>query len=189
MSREKLEQELIAHPVRSLQYMLKRMGEEYPFLQNLTMDGIFGEQTLEAVMRFQKEFSLPVTGIVDRRTWNEIRDCWMECEEKKAPPRMLRAFPGEQSRIGPGEERDYLILPQAMFQVLGRYLNGIIAHKVDGVHGPESVENVRWLQRAAGRTETGVLDHQTWNVLSRLYEVFVVESLGQARQEYIGGWG
>lgn len=189
MRREELERELLAQPVRGLQYMLRRLARRYPKLPELAVDGIFGEETLEAVMRLQRELELPVTGVVDQTTWNAIRDGWLELEAEYAPPRALRAFPGEGSRVEPGEEQDFLGVPQAMFQMLSRYFTGIASHSVDAVHSPDSVGNVRWLQRASGRPETGVLDRQTWDMLSRLYEAFVVKRLEEAGTRFLGGWG
>ena len=188
MTTEMLEREFLGRPVRGLQYMLRRLAEEYPFLPKLAGDGIFGEETLEAVMLFQREFYPPVTGVVDLGTWNAIRARWYDTERRIAPPRPLRAFPGERRRAEPGEEREFLILPQAMFQVLGRHLAGVLPHPADGVHGAASVANVRWLQRAAGLEETGVLDRLTWDALSRLYEVFVIGA-PETPAPYRGGWG
>jgi len=62
-------------------------------------------------------------------------------------------------------------------------------HPSDGTHGAGSVHNVRWLQKAAGLVETGVMDRRTWNVLSRLYEVFVVQSTQPHVPGFTGGWG
>lgn len=189
MIREDMERELLAQPVRSLQYMLRRLAQRYPKLPELAVDGVFGEKTLEAVMRLQRELQLPITGVVDRTTWNAIRDGWLALETERAMPRSLRAFPGEGVRVRPGEERDFLGVPQAMFQMLGRYFTGIAPHTVDAVHGPASVGNVRWLQRASGQPETGVLDRRTWEMLSRLYEAFVVKNLEEEGLWFMGGWG
>ena len=35
-------------------------------------DGVFGEVTLEAVMRFQQSSGMPITGRVDNGTWDAI---------------------------------------------------------------------------------------------------------------------
>ena len=189
MSREEMERELLAQPVRGLQYMLRRLAGRYPFLPELALDGIFGEQTLEAVMLFQRELHGPVTGVVDRKTWDAIRDLWLAVEQEQAPPRAMRAFPGEGGQVKPGEEKDFLGVPQAMFQMLSRQFSGIAPHPVSAVHGRASADNVRWLQRAAGQPETGVLDQQTWDILSRLYEAFVVKDDQHTRQQFSGGWG
>ena len=189
MRREEMERELLAQPVRGLQYMLRQLARRYPLLPELAVDGIFGEQTLEAVMRFQREFHAPVTGVVDRLTWNAIRDMWLAAEAEQAPPRPLRAFPGEGGRVEPGETADFLGVPQAMFQMLSRQFSGLTSHPVNAVHGAASADNVRWLQRAAGQQETGVLDKQAWDMLSRLYEAFVVKKQAQPVEDFSGGWG
>ena len=197
MRDREMEQEFLAQPVRSLQYMLRRLAQEYWFLPQLAADGIFGEKTLEAVMLFQRELHPPVTGVVDRGTWEAIREQWLRLEERLEEPRALRAFPGEGSRIVPGGKAEYLVLPQTMFRLLERYFDGISVAAADGVHGAESAENVRWLQRAGGLAETGVMDWKAWGLLSRLYELFVVRDLQQAQREgreelppsFSGGWG
>ncbi len=189
MRREDVEREMMAQPVRSLQYMLRRLSKVYDFLPELATDGVFGERTLEAVMLFQRELHPPVTGVVDRETWNAIRDAWHDIEARLGAPRDLRAFPGEGSQVEPGDGKEFMILPQTMFQVLSRYLMGIAPDVADGLHGQVSSDNVRWLQRAAGLEETGIMDWITWGFLSRLYEVLIVKDLGDARQQFSGGWG
>lgn len=189
MNREDLEREMLAQPVRSLQYMLRRLSLVHPALPEIVADGIFGEMTLEAVMIFQREFGLPVTGVVDRDTWSGIRDLWYQAEEKLAAPRAARIFPGEQIKVEPGTDREFMIVPQTMLQVLSRQFSGITPAPADGIHQGASVDNARWLQRAGGLPQTGIMDHLTWDVLARLYELFVVKDLERESQEFTGGWG
>lgn len=58
--------------VRQLQEQLQRIALSYPAIPEVTPDGIYGEQTKRAVEAFQSVFGLPVTGIVDYRTWYQI---------------------------------------------------------------------------------------------------------------------
>lgn len=171
---EFLERELLGQPIHTLQYMLRRLAVKYGFLPTLAVDGLYGRETAEVVRRFQRAFSLPVTGTADRETWNAIRTLWLDLEAESAPPRPLRAFPAEGNRAQPGDTREYLVVPQTMFQLLSRHFNGIARHTVNGYHGSESAANVDWLQRAAGLPVSGVLDPSTWDALSRLYEMAVV---------------
>ena len=172
-TRQQLEEEMLSNPVRSLQHMLRRLSGRYEFLPPLAVDGIFGERTLEAVMLFQRELAPPVTGVVDQRTWNAIRDAWVDLERASAPPRTVRIFPGEGYQVQPGASGGAMVLPQAMFQLLSRRLEGIARGEVDGVHGDASVQNTLWLQELAQLEQTGVMDQRTWDMLSRLYEVFI----------------
>lgn len=189
MRQELLEREMLSQPVRGLQFMLRRLAREYEFLPELAADGVFGERTLEAVMLFQRELHPPVTGVVDRGTWRAIVERWEAAERKNGPARSLRGFPGEGSKVEEGSARDYMIVPQTMFQVLSHYFQGITHHTPDGYHSRASADNVRWLQRAAGLEETGVMDRMTWDVLSRLYEIFIVKELEEAQEGFTGGWG
>lgn len=50
MTLQQLEREMVAQPIRSLQYMLNRLSLRYDFLPALVPDGVFGERTLETVV-------------------------------------------------------------------------------------------------------------------------------------------
>lgn len=186
--RELLEREMLAKPVSSLQYMLGQLSKTYKSLPQLVVDGVFGERTLEAVMRFQRQAGLPVTGTVDQATWNAIRNCWLEQQARESYSRAARIFPSEGIQVNEGETREYLIVPQTMFSILARHFEGITPCDADGCNGPASAANIRWLQKAAGLPETGCLDTATWDALSHLYEIFVVQD-ADCQPEFTGGWG
>ena len=186
--RELLERELLAKPVSSLQYMLRQLSRTYHSLPQLVVDGVFGERTLEAVMRFQKEAGLPVTGTVDQATWNAIRNCWLRQQAKDSYSRAARIFPSEGIQVHEGETKEYLIVPQTMFNILAKHFEGITPCDADGCNGPASAENIRWIQKAAGLPETGCLDTSTWGALSHLYEIFVVRDT-DCQRNFPGGGG
>jgi len=186
--RIELERELLNQPVRALQHMLMRLSLIYENLPTVTESGMFDEKTLEAVMRFQRELAPPVTGVVDKRTWQKIFEHWEKAEERLDQPRPVRAFPGNGEQANPGEWKGYMSLPQVMFRSLSQYFDGITPSKTDGKHEKESVENVRWLQKAAGLNPSGVMDQPTWNALSRLYEMFVIPE-GVLPEEFFPSWG
>ncbi len=60
--------------VEHLQYMLSVLAEYIPEIPNLSIDGIFGPATRNAVLAAQRRFGLPQTGIVNSETWDEIYD-------------------------------------------------------------------------------------------------------------------
>ena len=63
--------------VRQMQTQLNRIARNYPAIPTITVDGIYGPATAEAVGTFQEIFDLPVTGIVDYATWYEISDIYV----------------------------------------------------------------------------------------------------------------
>ena len=58
--------------VTHLQYMLAVISEFVPQLQIISITGTFNETTRTVVEAFQAYAGLPVTGVVDRETWNAI---------------------------------------------------------------------------------------------------------------------
>ena len=80
-------------PVSTLQEMLRTIAFVNRSLPFLRPTGRFDEETLEAVMMFQKINGFPVTGIVDRRTWDAIMNAFLQAYSHLAPPRTVTIFP------------------------------------------------------------------------------------------------
>ena len=60
--------------VEHLQYMLSVLSAYIRDIPPLSIDGIFGPATKNAVLAAQRRFGLPQTGIVNPQTWDEIYD-------------------------------------------------------------------------------------------------------------------
>lgn len=60
--------------VEHLQYMLSVLSAYIPEIPPVSVDGIFGSATRNAVVAAQRRFGLPETGIVNYDTWDEIYD-------------------------------------------------------------------------------------------------------------------
>ena len=60
--------------VEHLQYMLSTLAAYIPEIPNVTIDGVFGPSTRNAVIAAQRRFGLPQTGVVNFDTWDEIYD-------------------------------------------------------------------------------------------------------------------
>jgi peptidoglycan hydrolase-like protein with peptidoglycan-binding domain len=58
--------------VKLMQTFLNRLASVYTTLPRISADGIFGNQTLQAVTAFQKMFGLSADGIIGPSTWNAI---------------------------------------------------------------------------------------------------------------------
>ena len=63
--------------VRQVQEQLARISQSYPSIPRITPDGIYGNATREAVEKFQEVFGLPVTGVIDYRTWYKISEIYV----------------------------------------------------------------------------------------------------------------
>ena len=80
-------------PVHSLQRMLRTLTSVHREIPLLSPDGIFGEETLEAVMIFQRLMGLPVNRTVDQRTWDALVEEHHQGSHLLAPPRPAALFP------------------------------------------------------------------------------------------------
>ena len=63
--------------VRQIQEQLNGISEAYPAIPSVNPDGIYGEETKEAVREFQSVFGLPETGVVDYPTWYKIQEIYV----------------------------------------------------------------------------------------------------------------
>ena len=67
--------------VRTVQEQLNRISQNYPAIEKLPADGVYGPATQAAVTEFQKIFHLPQTGSVDFAGWYEISNVFVAVSE------------------------------------------------------------------------------------------------------------
>lgn len=72
-----LEQGSTGDKVRQMQEQLNVIAGAYPAIPKITADGIYGPATAAAVRKFQSVFGLPVTGVVDYKTWYKISEIYV----------------------------------------------------------------------------------------------------------------
>lgn len=89
--------------VRHLQYMLSVLADFIPQIPQVAIDGSFGNSTRAAVVAAQQYFGLPVTGIVNAATWNEIYDQYSGIENSTL--RSLETFPPANLSNSPQRQR------------------------------------------------------------------------------------
>jgi peptidoglycan hydrolase-like protein with peptidoglycan-binding domain len=119
------------HPVPTLQYLLRAHGH------TVTVDGVFGAQTGDAVRAYQHTRGLPDNGIVCADTWQAlIMD------------------------VGPGASGNAVRGVQHEFQK-----RKAVGSAPDGVFGPLTESAVRSFQAHAGLLVDGVVGPETWQAL------------------------
>ena len=168
--------EFTGQPIRSLQYMLDQLAIHNPKLIRLTVDGIFGERTLEAVMVFQREHNLPVNGVVDLNTWEAIREAYFRVELLYGFPPPLNVLPSGTYTACEGTECQAILIVQAMFGSLAKVMSNFAPCLYNGCNDGETHKNIREVQRLAGLPITGTLDRSTWAYMVQLYQALVTRS-------------
>lgn len=123
--------------VTILQYLLNMYGA------NLSPDGIFGGNTYQAVLNFQKNNNLTQDGIVGRNTWNALLNL---------NPSAVTLRRGDRSSA-------VLFLQELLLS----YLYPIT--DLDGIFGPETERAVRAFQSENGLSVDGIVGRNTWQTL------------------------
>lgn len=84
--------------VRLLQEYLNYIAQTYTEIPTVSVTGIYGTQTQEAVMAFQRLFDIPVTGTVLAVTWNAITSVYQDLYlGNRLNPGQYPGFPVGQS--------------------------------------------------------------------------------------------
>lgn len=179
---------IVGEPVRSLQTFLRKISYSRD-IPTVVPDGIFGNQTKSAVEEFQKLYGFEVTGEVDFDTWNKIVDVFDEVTLETAPPQRLLIFPEEEYIIDIGSEDEFLYVIQGAMKVISDNVENVPGLDITGVHDDSSVEAAKSIQRIAGIREDGIIDKNTVNAITDVYEFYVVKKYtpGQENTDRPGG--
>lgn len=156
--------------VSALQYYLSYLSEFYSSFPRVSIDGIFGASTAEAVRAAQREFGLTPDGIVGEDTWKRIYDAYigivstipLQYTEGNTIP-----FPGVFLRIG--VEDDSVRILQEYLNYISGFISEIPSVNPTGYFGTRTQEAVVAFQNYYGIEPTGVVGPVTWGGITSLY--------------------
>ncbi len=158
--------------VITLQYYLDYISTFVPTVLSVGVDGVFGQQTRNSVISFQKTYNLEPNGIVDRLVWERIQNTYyslissLSFEYREG---VLLPFPGRVLREGLAGE-DVRVL-QEYLNYVGNAYTSIPKINVDGDFGEQTAAAVREFKRIfglGGNPER--VSVETWNKLTDVYD-------------------
>ena len=155
----------IEQPIRSLQTMLRVLAEDDKRLPTVVPDGIYGPTTMNAVTAFQRQKGIPVTGIVDKSTWDLIVQYYEPALIRvgKAQPIEIIIDPGQVFRRG--DRSPYVYLLQGMLTQLSNDHPNINPPGHSGIIDDETSRSLSDFQQLSGLPVTGEFDKITWKHL------------------------
>lgn len=159
----------IGQPIRSLQTMLRVISESDPRYPTVIPDGIYGQETINAVSNFQRRKGLKITGVADQNTWEAIVD-----EYDTAIVLVDAAYPLEivlnpNQIIRKGESHPNVYLVQAILTVLSQTYPGIPQPSMSGTMDIPTSNSLSAFQEFTLLPATGELDKITWKHLALQY--------------------
>lgn len=159
----------ISQPIRSLQTMLRVIAEDDNRIPTVVPDGIYGQTTLGAVTELQRQSGLPLTGITDQVTWDEIVRQYEAAIIRRGPAEPIEIIldPGQVFVIG--DEGAYIYLMQTLLIWLSKDYKDITKPDHTGIFDEPTKQALTAFQVLAGLEPTGELDRITWKNLSRQF--------------------
>ena len=166
------------NPVLLIQRDLKRIRKNYPAIPNITTTlGIYDEETVEAVKKFQQIFSLPITGVVDKATWYKIK--YIYTSVKKLSDLYSEGLSEGETTFLYEDELNYGDTGIEVEHI--HYFLDAIAFldpdiprlPINSIYNDNSMTMVRAFQKKYGLPETGIFTYQDWKVLKEVYDAIL----------------
>ena len=157
-----------------VQTELNRISQNYPAIPKVAVvDGIFGAQTENALMAFQRIFDLNPDGIVGPATWYALVRLYTavtSLSELRSQGQKFYTIAWNQGQpISPGDRGIRVEHLQYMIRVLSAYISQIPSVTVDGVYGSATRSAVLAAQGFFRLPQTGTVDLVTWD---EIYDQF-----------------
>lgn len=155
----------VGQPIRSLQTMLRVLAEDNNKYVTVVPDGIYGPTTMRAVSTFQRIHGIPVTGITDQETWEQIVAEYEPAliRVDRAQPIEVIIDPGQVFRYG--DSSPYIYLLQGMLTQLSIDTPSIESPGLSGMIDEQTAAAISAFQKIADLPVTGELDKITWKHL------------------------
>jgi len=161
----------IGNDVRVLQYYLAYIAQYDLSVNPIEIDGIFGPQTRNAVIAFQKAYDLEVTGIVNAVTYNRVIDVYRGIIFS-LPDNMFensaRPFPGVQLFLG--MENEYILYMQTYLNYIALTYRQIPQVIESGIFDNITEHTVTIFQEMTGLPITGTVGVLTWTKIADIYD-------------------
>ena len=163
------EESFVGQPIRSLQTMLRVISEDDERSPTIIPDGIYGQQTVNAVSVFQRQHGLPVTGIADQTTWEAITAAYEPALIRVDAAEPIRVILNPGQIIRRGEKHPNMYLVQAMLTVMSEVYPGITQPNMSGTLDMPSYNSIVSFQEFSLLPVTGEVDKETWKHLALHY--------------------
>ena len=150
--------------VEQLQFWLNTLAQYESAIPSVTVDGVFGSGTANAVRAFQRKYGLTVDGVVGRTTWTEVYDQFRSIQSDNGTP---NAYPGTALREGSNGQNVRLV--QFWLKIARTVYTSLANVTVDGKFGSATAAAVRRFQSYFGLTSDGVVGRTTW---TEVYDQF-----------------
>lgn len=155
--------------VSIIQYYLAVIGAYYEKIPPVDITGYFGSNTEDSVKAFQKVFGLPVTGRVDRATWNDIYRAYDGILNSVPLYNNITTVLYPNIILKEGMSNEYIKVLQEYLSYINQTYPNIPAVNNTGYFGNLTKASVIAFQKQFGLQPNGIVGSTTWDAISREY--------------------
>lgn len=189
---EPLRRGSVGQSVVAVQVSLNRISQNYPLIPKIyPVDGIFGENTENAVRTFQRIFNLSPDGVVGRATWNKIVTLYvgilnlseLESEGQRfydfqidfdtASVARVSSISTAQTISSIADNPDAVRLLQYYLSVIAEFYDTVEPPQINSVYDEATRNAVAEFQRTFNLPSTGEVDRTTWESIFNAFEGIV----------------
>lgn len=155
--------------VRALQYILSILGMFYDTILPVDISGIYDHATTAALRSFQKTHGLPVTGVMDRVTWQELMRAYIPLEDILSSAGQGAAVRYQGKAMGEGMRSEHVRTLQKYLAYIRNTYPDIPAVTPTGYFGPLTRAAVTAFQKRFGLTPNGLVNEDVWEAVAGVY--------------------
>ncbi len=155
--------------VLEIQGYLRNISRYDKDIPTVIPDGIFGDETTESVRAFQRKHGLNETGIVNFETWNKLIEQNREAVFFFSEPVQTAPVRNEDLPLREGKETHLNYNLNLMLSRLADRFVNFSAVEVTSFFTSDTAAQVKIFQKVNSLPLTGIVDKETWNLLSELY--------------------
>ena len=155
-----------------IQRFLRHLSFHESDIRDVPIDGIWEAQTEAAVRDFQRKYSLPQTGRVDRMTFDKLKEEYDKSVALNSPPATLDLFPRSPSdfQLKKGDTGYLVTTVQFLLDQLERvYAFPTILQS--GIYDDDTESTIVIFQKKNFISPTGRVDRETWDALAIQYNL------------------
>ncbi len=158
--------------VQEIQFYLRRIAEFNPLVQRPDLDGIYGRQTQEAVISFQRAYGLEPSGIIAEADWNRLVEVYNgTLSNVDEPQNGVLPLPYPGYVIAPNSQNEYVRYIQQALNFINNVFLTIPELEEDGIFGTATQQSVNAFAELFGYPQNGTVDQALWEAINRIYQM------------------
>lgn len=158
--------------IRNLQRYLRQLSYFDEDISPIVINGVWNDETRNALLEFQRKNGLSPTGTADEQTWNLLFSQYRNSLDENSPPSRVPFFPRDPQgqSLGLGDESFVVSVIQYLLNEISVLYDNLENVEVNGVFDETTQAAVSEFQKRNLFPQNGRVDKRTWDRLVISYE-------------------